>query len=68
MMGTSLLSMPWAMERAGMIPAIVLLLGATLLSFYTAYRILEVFEAHRKSQLQVYHLMKLCDILQRILD
>jgi amino acid permease len=36
--------MPWAMERAGIIPAISLLLGMAAISFYTAYRILDVFE------------------------
>lgn len=44
MMGTSLLSMPWAMERAGAIPAVVLLTAVAAISFYTAYRTLEVFE------------------------
>jgi len=37
MMGTSLLSMPWAMERAGIIPALLLLIGMAGISFYTAY-------------------------------
>lgn len=32
------------MERAGLIPAVVLLIGMAAISFYTAYRILEVFE------------------------
>lgn len=44
MMGTSLLSMPWAMESAGAIPAVVLLTVVAGISFYTAYRVLEVFE------------------------
>lgn len=46
MMGTSLLSMPWAMERAGAVPAVVLLTAVAGISFYTAYRTLEVFEAN----------------------
>jgi sodium-coupled neutral amino acid transporter 9 len=44
MTGTSLLSMPWAIDRAGLIPAVILLMGMAAISFYTAYRILEVYE------------------------
>jgi len=46
MMGTSLLSMPWAMERAGILPAVILLTSVAAISFYTAYRMLQVFEAN----------------------
>jgi len=49
MMGTSLLSMPWALEKAGVIPGIFLLCLMSGISYYTAYRILEVFEAHQNS-------------------
>jgi len=49
MMGTSLLSMPWAMENAGAIPAVVLLTAVAGISFYTAYRILEVYESNGKT-------------------
>ncbi|XP_021950182.1 sodium-coupled neutral amino acid transporter 9 homolog isoform X1 [Folsomia candida] len=52
MTGTSMLSMPWAMERAGLIPAVVLLIGMAAISFYTAYRILEVFENNESSKIQ----------------
>lgn len=48
MMGTSLLNIPWAIERAGFIPGILLLSSMAFLSFYTAFRILQVFEAHGK--------------------
>ncbi|KAL3206934.1 hypothetical protein MRX96_039767 [Rhipicephalus microplus] len=40
MMGTSLLSMPWAMSQAGFAGGIMLILAIGLLCLYTAYRIL----------------------------
>ncbi|CAL8073152.1 unnamed protein product [Orchesella dallaii] len=51
MMGTSLLSMPWAMENAGAVPAVVLLTVVAGISFYTAYRILEVYESNASSSM-----------------
>ncbi|XP_050042403.1 neutral amino acid transporter 9-like isoform X2 [Dermacentor andersoni] len=40
MMGTSLLSMPWAISQAGFAGGIVLVLAIGLLCLYTAYRVL----------------------------
>lgn len=53
MCGSSLLSMPWAMERAGLIPAVILLVGMAAISFYTAYRILEVYENNGKTLIEL---------------
>lgn len=41
MMGTSLLSMPWALEQAGLVLGIVLILGMGALAAYTAYRVVQ---------------------------
>ena len=40
MMGTSLLSMPWAILQAGFIGGVVLLVLMALLMFYTSYLVL----------------------------
>ncbi|CAG7728087.1 unnamed protein product [Allacma fusca] len=47
MMGTSLLSMPWALEKSGVIPGVVLICAMAGVCFYTAYRMLETYEAHQ---------------------
>ncbi|KAK3590716.1 hypothetical protein CHS0354_012289 [Potamilus streckersoni] len=44
MMGTSLLSMPWAIKQAGFINGIALLVFMAGLMFYTSYRILKCVE------------------------
>ena len=44
MMGTSLLSMPWAINQAGFVNGIVLLLAMAALMLYTSYRILKSVE------------------------
>jgi sodium-coupled neutral amino acid transporter 9 len=41
MMGTSLLSMPWALEQAGVVFGMILLLGMGALACYTAYRVVQ---------------------------
>ena len=44
MMGTSLLSMPWAINQAGFVTGILLLLAMAGLMLYTSYRILKSVE------------------------
>jgi sodium-coupled neutral amino acid transporter 9 len=68
MMGTSLLSMPWAIERAGVIPGVTLLLFMALLSFYTAYRILEVFEAHGKPICLLYFIRRKLEFIKSVFN
>lgn len=46
--------MPWAMERAGLIPSVLLLIGMAAISFYTAYRILEVYENNGEFLVMIY--------------
>lgn len=41
MMGTSLLAMPWALQQAGLVLGIFLILLTGLISFYTAYRVIK---------------------------
>ena len=48
MMGTSLLSMPWAVEQAGLVAGLCLILTMAAVCFYTAYCILKVFGTYSK--------------------
>lgn len=48
MMGTSLLSMPWAVEQAGLVGGLCLILVMAALCFYTAYCILQVYGIYSK--------------------
>lgn len=41
MMGSSLLAMPWAVQQAGLLLGIFLILAVGALSLYTAYRIVQ---------------------------
>jgi sodium-coupled neutral amino acid transporter 9 len=43
MMGTSLLSMPWAVEQAGLVAGLSLILVMAAICFYTAFCILQVY-------------------------
>ena len=43
MMGTSLLSMPWAIEQAGLVAGLSLILVMAAICFYTAFCILRVY-------------------------
>ena len=46
MMGTSLLSMPWAIERAGVVAGLLLILFMAAVCLYTAYRNLQVYSVY----------------------
>ncbi|XP_052689089.1 sodium-coupled neutral amino acid transporter 9-like [Crassostrea angulata] len=48
MMGTSILSMPWAIRQAGFATGISLLLLMAILMFYTSYRILKAMQSMGK--------------------
>lgn len=52
MMGTSLLSMPWAIEQAGLVAGLALILVMAGLCFYTAYCLLIVYNVYGKSYLE----------------
>lgn len=41
MMGTSLLAMPWALQQAGLVLGILLMLLMAGIAFYTAYRVVQ---------------------------
>ena len=45
MMGTSLLSMPWAIQQAGFVMGIVLLVTMAGLTLYTCYRVVKSVES-----------------------
>lgn len=45
-MGTSLLAMPWSIERAGLVMGLILMFVITGLSLYTSNRILRVQVLH----------------------
>ena len=46
MMGTSLLSMPWALEQAGLLMGLGCMAVIAGLCLYTAYRIIQVYDIH----------------------
>ena len=48
MMGTSLLSMPWAIEQAGLVAGLSLILVMAAICFYTAFCILRVYGIYGK--------------------
>ena len=48
MMGTSLLSMPWALEQAGLVMGLGCMALISALCLYTAYRILQVYNIYSK--------------------
>jgi len=50
MMGTSLLSMPWAVEQAGLVAGLCLILTMAAVCFYTAYCILKVFGTYSERE------------------
>lgn len=47
-MGTSLLAMPWSVERAGLVMGLLLMFSIAALCLYTANRILKVQVLHGK--------------------
>lgn len=47
-MGTSLLAMPWSIERAGLVMGLILMCLITALCLYTSNRILKVQVLHGK--------------------
>lgn len=44
MMGTALLSMPWALNQAGLILGLLFILAMGILAFYTAFRVVDATE------------------------
>ncbi|XP_026677007.1 sodium-coupled neutral amino acid transporter 9 [Diaphorina citri] len=50
-MGTSILTIPWAIHQAGFATAICLMLGSTALCLYTAWRILKIQSLHVSDQI-----------------
>ncbi|XP_045159989.2 sodium-coupled neutral amino acid transporter 9-like isoform X2 [Mercenaria mercenaria] len=59
MMGTSLLSMPWAINQAGFTCGIILLLASAALMLYTSYRILHAVKC-TKSTNEVIEFSDVC--------
>lgn len=53
MMGTSLLSMPWAVEKAGFALGMSLLLLMAMLCLYTSYRVMTSVDTIGKSRVTV---------------
>ncbi|ESP05169.1 hypothetical protein LOTGIDRAFT_227847 [Lottia gigantea] len=60
MMGTSLLSMPWAIKQAGFITGIGLLIFVAGLMLYTSYRILRAVEVLRAENVDVLEFSDVC--------
>lgn len=62
MMGTSLLSMPWALEQAGLAMGLAMMALVAGLCLYTAYRILQVYTIHSRT-MKISEFGDLCGIL-----
>ena len=62
MMGTSLLSMPWALEQAGLVMGLLMMAVVASLCLYTAYRILQVYDVHSKTN-RISEFNDLCGLL-----
>ena len=62
MMGTSLLSMPWALEQAGLVMGLFMMVGVAGLCLYTAYRILQVYDIHSRTN-NISEFNELCGLL-----
>ena len=58
MMGTSLLSMPWAVEQAGLVGGLGLILVMAALCFYTAYCILHVYSIYGNNLISLKAFLK----------
>ena len=66
MMGTSLLSMPWALEQAGLVMGLVCMAIISALCLYTAYRILQVYNIYSMCHLDIT--LSYVDTLQCIVN
>jgi len=62
MMGTSLLSMPWALEQAGLGMGLFMMVLISGLCLYTAYRIIQVYTIHSRT-MKISEFGDLCGIL-----
>ncbi|PAA77180.1 hypothetical protein BOX15_Mlig026656g2 [Macrostomum lignano] len=60
MMGTSLLSMPWAVKEAGFATSLVVLLIMTGITFYTAYLVLRSYSNLGRSGVRVSEFSDVC--------
>lgn len=49
MLGSSMLTMPWGILMAGLIPGLGMILAMSGLCLYTAYRLLKVHKYHGES-------------------
>lgn len=63
MMGTSLLSMPWALEQAGLAMGLIMMAVVAALCLYTAYRILQVYTVHNSPTMKISEFGDLCGLL-----
>jgi len=62
MLGTSLLSMPWALQQAGILMGIAMMILLTGISLYTAYRILQVYTIHSRNN-KISEFSDLCGLV-----
>ena len=62
MMGTSLLSMPWALEQAGLVMGLFMMAFVAGLCLYTAYRILQVYDIQSRTH-NISEFNDLCGLL-----
>jgi len=62
MMGTSLLSMPWALQQSGLLAGVLMMSVVAGLCLYTAYRILQVYSVHSRTT-KISEFSDLCGLI-----
>ena len=66
MMGTSLLAMPWAVERAGLAAGLLLIFVMATICLYTAYRNLQVFTLYGKQSGKIFPIyLLICEFQEK---
>ena len=54
MMGTSLLAVPWAIGNSGFAMGLSIICLMTIISYYTAYIIIDLYGKHNSKNLYIY--------------
>jgi len=60
MMGTSLLAVPWAIEHSGLAMGFTIVFVMTIISFYTAFIIIDLYGKHNSPETPVLEFSHLC--------
>ena len=55
MMGTSLLSVPWAIKQSGLVASVIIGLGMALVAMYTALLVIKIHAKYGKRPLILFY-------------